>query len=220
MTVRDIAALMRRHLLAVTIVLVIAAAVVLDIKTSPTTYAQTATVVFTARNSLADPRTDQQMVVPLIADAVMMSQIMLSPPEQSQVNTAGGTASFDFTPYNLYSMQYPDYSEPEATLTVTAQSAAVAQSTFSQVMRVLGQRLTAMQARVPPPSRVQAYLVGNSGPVPQSGSSARELGGLALLTVLAVFAVANFLDRRERRPAVPRPGARRAAGRRRRLAAG
>jgi hypothetical protein len=220
MTVRDIARLMRRHLLAVSIVLVIAAGVVLDIKTAPTTYAQTATVVFTARNSLADPRTDQQMVVPLIADAVMMSQIMLSPPEQSQVTAAGGTASFDFTPYNLYSVQYPDYSEPEATLTATGQSAAGAQSTFGAVMRVLGHQLSAMQAqaRVPAASRVQAYLVGNSGPTPQSGSSARELGGLALLTMVVVFSVANFLDRR--RPARQRSDTRRSPGRRRRLAAG
>jgi hypothetical protein len=195
MTISQTAALMRRHLLAVLIVLIIAVGVVIDIKSTPTTYLESATVVFTAKNSLADPHSAGAFVVPLVATEVMTAENMMSAPEESQVRAAGGRASYQFAPLNLYSMQYPDYNEPAATLTTTSQSPADVQRTFSVVLQALGRQLATLQARVPAASRVHVYLVGDSGLVPQPGSSARVYGGLALLTIVAVFSVVNFLDR-------------------------
>lgn len=196
MTIRQNAALMRRHLVAVLIVLIIAIGVMIDIKSTPTTYLESATVVFTAKNSLADPHSAGEYVVPLVATEVMTAENMMGGPAESQVRASGGTASYQFAPLNLYSMQYPDYNEPAATLTTTSQSPADVQRTFGVVLQVLGRQLATLQARVPVTSRVHVYLVGDSGLAPQPGSPARAYGGLALLTVVALFSVVNFLDRR------------------------
>jgi hypothetical protein len=216
MTLREIAALMRRHLLAVTVVLLIAVAVGYDFGNTPPAYSESATVVFTAKNSPAGSRSNPSFIVPLIATEVMMAQTLTSPPGQSQVRAAGGTASFQLVPSNLYSLQYPNYDEPDATLTATSQRPADAHRTFMVVLRLLGQRLTAMQAQahVPLRGRIREYLVGDTGLASQPASATRVLAGLALLTLVGVFMVASFLDRRQRRPGILR-----AAGRRRRLAA-
>jgi len=205
MTVRKIAALMRRHLVAVIVVLTIAAGVTYSIVSTPPTYSETATVIFSAGPSLADSRASASFMIPLIATEVMMSQTMMSSPTQNQVRAVGGTASFELVPYNLYSLQYPDYGEPITMLTVTSPSPAAIQRTFGAVLGLLGRRLAAMQAQVPPRNRIQDSLVGDSGIAAQPGSSMRVLGGLVLLTVIAVFMVANFLDRRQYRLGVPRP---------------
>jgi hypothetical protein len=215
MTIREIAALMRRHLVATAIVLMIAAGVTYGIMTTPPTYSESATVIFSAGPALADSRLSASFTNPLIATEVMMSQTLTSSQAQSQVRAAGGTAAFEFAPYNLYSVQYPDYGEPTATLTVTSPDPAAVQRTFGVVLGILGQRLAAMQANVRPRNRVQDSLVGDSGIAAQPGSSKRMFGGLVVLTVIALFTVANFLDRRRNRP-----GARRPVGRRDRLAAG
>ena len=201
MTLSEIAALMRRHVLAVTVTLLISAAVGYAIGRTAPLYSESATVVFAAKNSPAGSRSNPSFAVPLIATGVMMAQTMTSPPGQSQVRSAGGTAPFQFVPVNQYSQQYPNYDEPAATLTTTSPQPADARRTFGAVLRLLGQRLASMQARarVPLRSRIQDSLVGDTGLTVQRNSSIRVLAGLVLLTLVAVFTVANFLDRRPRR---------------------
>lgn len=200
MTLREIAALMHRHLLAVAVVLLTATGVGYGIMRTPPVYSQSATVVFMAKNSPDGSHSSATFLNPLVATEVMMTQILSSPLSQSQVRAAGGTASFELVPFNLYSLQYPDYGEPIAMLTTTSQRPADVERTFTVVLRLLGQRLAAMQgqAGVPRRSRIQDYLTGNTGPVAQPGSARRVFAGLAMLTVLAVFMVAKCLDRRQR----------------------
>ena len=131
MTLREIAALMRRHLLAVTVVLLIAAGGGYYIGNTPPMYSESATVVFTAKNSPSGASSNASFIAPLIATEVMMAQTFLTPPAQSEVRAAGGTASFQFVPLNLYSEQYPNYDEPDATLTTTSQRPADAERTFT-----------------------------------------------------------------------------------------
>jgi hypothetical protein len=54
--------------------------------------------------------------------------------------------------------------------------------------RVLGLLLAARQkqAGVPPGERISAHVLGDSGPIIQTGSRARVFGGLALLTAIVV----------------------------------
>ena len=215
MTLREIAALMRRHLLAVAVVLMISAGVGYRIMNTAPMYSESATVVFMAKNSPVGSRSNASFITPLIATEVMTVQTLMSPPEESQVRAAGGTASFQVVPLNQYSQQYPDYEEPAATLTTTSRRPADVHRTFTAVLRLLGQRLAAMQTGVPSRSRIQASLIGDTGSVIQPDSSTRVFAGLVLLTVVAVFSTANFLDRLGQR----RADGQEVAGRHRRLAA-
>jgi hypothetical protein len=198
MNLREIAALMRRHLLAVTLVLTIAAGAGYDIRSTPPVYSQSATVVFTATDSPADSNLKTQFINPLIATEVMMTQIMTGSEAQSQVRAAGGTAQFGIVPENLYSLQYPNYSEPSATLTTTSPNTADVQRTFTVVLRILGQRLAAIQAQAgaPPSRRIRTFVLAQTRPVAQPGSPMRAFAGLAVLTLVALVMVPTFLDRR------------------------
>jgi len=158
-------------------------------------------VLLSATNSLVRSDSYASFGRSLVATEMMLVQAMLSPPAQSQVRAAKGTAQFEFVPFNLYNMQYPDYLGPVVTLTTTSPSAVDVQRTSRVVLRLFEQRLAAIQedAGVPPGDRIQAYLVADTGPVIQHGSRARVFAGLALLTVVAVFMVLAFLDRRQGR---------------------
>lgn len=186
---------MRRHLLAVTAVLIITAGAAYEIRSTPPLYSRSATVEFIVTGSPADANLKAPLVAPLIATEVMMAQIMTSPAAVGEVRAAGGNAEFGIEPENLYSLQYPDYSEPSAMLTVTSPDTAAVGRTFGVVLRLLGQRLASMQAGVPPRHRVQISLVSDTGALAQPGSRTRVLGGLALLALAALLMVPSFLDR-------------------------
>ena len=188
-------ALMRRHLLAVIVMLILAAGVAYDIKSTPPTYSESASVAFTVTKFLAWPNLPATIRKPLIATEVMMTQALMTRPARQQVSAAGGTARLDISPFNL---QFPDYAEPIATVTAAGPSKAGVQRTFTVAVRLLQERLAALQAQagVSPRDRIRASLVADTGPLAQPGSPARVFAGLVLLTVVAVFMVTSFLDRR------------------------
>ena len=203
MTLRQIAGFMCWRLLPATVVLTLAAGAGYYIRRTPPMYSQSATVVFTVRDAMANSHLSGVLISPLIATEVMLTQVLMSPAAQHQVRAAGGNAQFDLAPINLYSMEYPEYSEPSATLTTASQRPADVERTFRVVLRLLADRLAAIQARagVAPRSRIRTFLVGATGPVVQPGSSTRVFAVLGVLAVVALFTVAGFLDRRRRRTA-------------------
>jgi len=214
MTLHEMAALMRRHLLGVAIALVISIGAGYYVMNTAPMYSESATLVFIAKNAPVGARSNAGFIAPLVSTEVMTAQTLMNPPAESQVRAAGGAASFQVVPLNQYSEQYPYYAEPGATLTATSQRPADVRRTFTVVLRLIGQRLAAMQKGVPPRSRIQESVVGDTGPVIQPNSPTRVLAGLALLTVVAVFSTANFLDRLARCRAYGQE----VAGRHRRLA--
>ena len=210
MTLREIAALIRRNLLATVVVLMLAASTGYDIRSSAPTYTASATVVFTATKSLATAfYATGAFRSPLIVTEVMMAQDLGDRGVQKQVRDLGGTAKFELVPFNVYDLEYPDYAEPFGTLTTTSTSPASAGRTLTIVLRYLAERLAAIQAQVGvhARNRIQTYLAGRTPPTAQKGSRPRVFAGLLLLTVIAVFLVSNFLDRRRRSRAERRPRA-------------
>lgn len=210
-SLRESAAHIRWRLLAVTVVLMLSAGVAYDIGSTPPMYSESVAVLLGTTNTLVRSDSYASFGRSLIATEMMLVQAMLSPPAESQVRAAEGTAQFEFVPFNLYNMQYPDYAEPAVTLTTKSPSAADVRRTFRVILRLFEQRLAAIQedAGVSPRNRIQAYLVGDTGPVTRPGSRARVFAGLALLTVVAVFMVSAFLGRRQgwadrHRPGSPR----------------
>lgn len=206
-SVLGIAAILRRNPLSAVVVLVIAAGIACGIESTPVTYVQSATVVFTLDRAPAnvgptEPGTGSQGLVnpyigPLITTEVMMTQVMVSPAAQSQVRAAGGTAQVGMTPENLYSLQYPYYAEPSATLTVTSTSTAAVQRTFTVATELLARRLATLQERagVPARDRIETVIIGDTGPVAQPGSRPRIFGGIAVLTIIALVMVPAFIER-------------------------
>jgi hypothetical protein len=173
-------------------VLTLAAGAVYDVRTTPPPYADGATVIFTAADRLA-----QSVGVPNFDQSLITTEVMLAQTMTGHVRTPAGTTRLQAVPCNTSDLEYPDYAEQCATLTTTAPGAAAARQAFSVAYRLLRARLATLQAAsgVVPRNRIRTYLVGISGPLPQQGSKARVLAGLALLTLIGVLTVSRFAAR-------------------------
>jgi hypothetical protein len=166
--------------------LLLAAGAGYDIEISKPMYLESATVELSLPNAKNAPN-DYYMFAPsLITSAEAMVQILMSAPAQRQIGAASRGASVSLALVNLYNEEYPYYGVPLATLTAASPVAADAHRTFMVAARVLGLLLAARQkqAGVPPGERISAHVLGDSGPIIQTGSRARVFGGLALLTAI------------------------------------
>jgi hypothetical protein len=123
----------------------------------------------------------------LITSANAMVQILMSPPVQRRIHAGGRGASVSLALVNLYNEEYPYFGVPLATLTAASPTAADARRTFVVAAHMIGLLLAARQkqAGVPPRHRISARILGDSGPIVQTGSRVRVFGGLALLTAIA-----------------------------------
>ena len=196
MTVGEIAALARRHWVVAAVVLVVAGAALHSIKNSPPGYQESATVIFIAPKSDNFPNPyDSDSDAPLITTDEIAVRAMMSPQSQRLVRAAGGSADFNIQLVNLYNQEYPDYGVPDATITTTGTSWEATHSTYLIVARQLSTRLAAMQRGVQPHNRITVNIAGDSGPIIQIGSPKRVYAGLILLTLIAFFMLAIFLDR-------------------------
>lgn len=211
MTVQEICLLMRRHLAALMIVVVVAAGVAYKFKRAPVTYSESGTVALSEGQSAGDPNPYNSFDQSMIDAAAVMVLLVMSPQGQAQVHAAGGSAAFDAALYNSYSLQFPDYSAPYIIVTATSPDPAQVHRTFTLVTTLLSRELAMRQAQagVPAASLIVAHMIADSGPQPQPGSSKRSLLGIFILMIVAAFAVATFLDRhpiRARHLAGFRPG--------------
>ncbi len=186
---------LRLALVAATLLLVVGAAY--DIKTSPPVYLESATVEFPLPKAQNAPNAYFMFAPSLITSGEAMVQILMSPSAQRQISAAGHGASVSFALVNLYNEEYPNYGFPLATLTASSPVAADAHRTFVAAARVLGLLLAARQKQlgVPPRDRISAQIIGDSGPIIQTGSRARVFGGLALLAAIAVSLAWNGAGR-------------------------
>jgi len=159
-----------------------------DIGISPQMYRESATVELSLPKAQNAPNAYYMFAPSLIASGEAMVQILMSPSVQRQIGATGRGASVSLALVNLYNEEYPYYGVPLATLTAASPGAADAHHTFAAAARVLGLLLAAQQkqAGVPPRERISAQILGDSGPIIQTGSRARVFGGLALLAAIAI----------------------------------
>ena len=193
MSPQQLIALLRRHALAVLVVLALAAGLDYHIKHSDPGYMDTATVTFTAPGSKPFVYSPDLLVI----DA-LVTNLVMSEEGQEQVRDAGGAASYNVALVNLNDEDFPNYSQPYVTVTTISPDPGTAQSTFSAVMRVMQEDLTSLQARQGAKPRTWMgfrTLGAPTGPIVQTGSPKRTLVGLAALAVIAAFMVAAFLDK-------------------------
>lgn len=193
MSLLDIAALMRRHVVAVMIVLVLAAVLGYELKHAKPLYNDSATVVFkTSGNPFAFGNG-------FLVTADLMARSMMSPQSEQRVRQAGGTVDYNVSLVNLYNIEYPYYSLPYAGISVTAPDPVDASRTFSAVMNVLANELKERQAGdgISPVNQIGINVLSETaGAVPLTGYPKRTFGALAVLTIIAVFLVSAFLDKR------------------------
>jgi hypothetical protein len=177
----------RLRLTLVVATLILAAGAGYDIEISPPMYLESATVELSLPKIQNAPNAYYMFAPSLIASGEVMVQILMSPLAQRQIGAAGRGASVSLALVNLYNEEYPDYGVPLATLTSASPAAAEAHRTFVAAARVLALLLAARQKQlgVPPRGRISAQVLGDSGPVIQTGSRARVFGGLALLAAMA-----------------------------------
>jgi hypothetical protein len=201
----EIYRLMRRHLVAVMVVFVVAAGMAWDIKKTPVVYSESGNVIFVPPavnpySSIAESNDS------LIATAYVMMQEMLSPASEQKIREAGGTADFNLALVNLSNEQYPYYGRPYVTLTTTSVNPADVHRTFTIVGRSF-QHLVSdrqVQAGAPPTSFISTPILGDTGPIAQVSSLKRAYAGLAILAIVTAFLVAGFLDRHPIWPSVRR----------------
>ena len=191
MTPQDLVALGRRHFRAMAAVLVVSAGLALYLHHLTPTYTDSATVIFNAPDR---PHLGLTLftIDALTADSVMSAQ------GQDEVRNGGGTASFDVALVNLNDEDYPNYGVPYVSVSTSSTDPAAAQRTFSVVMRVLQRTVTQIQARqgAPPDTWITvATISAPTGPIAQTGSRKRSLAALLVLTIIAAFMIAQFLDR-------------------------
>jgi hypothetical protein len=186
------AAAIRWKTIPVAAVLIVAAGAVYDVRTTPPPYADGATVIFSAASRLA-----QSVGVPNFDQSLIVTEVMLAETMSGHVRAPAGTTELQALPCNISDLEYPDYSEQCATLTATAPGPGAARQALSLAYRLLRVRLAKLQAAsgVVPRNRIRTYLVGISGPLPQRGSKARVLAGLALLTLIGILTVSRFVTR-------------------------
>jgi hypothetical protein len=178
----------RIRLILVIATLLLAAGAAYDIEISQPRYLETATVELSLPKTQNAPNSYYMLAPSLIASGEVMVQILMSPPAQRQIGADARGSSVSLALVNLYNEDYPDYGVPLATLTAASPVAADAHRTFEVAARLFGHLLAARQKQmgVPPRERISAQILGDSGPVVQTGSHARVFGGLALLTAIAV----------------------------------
>jgi hypothetical protein len=188
-----------RQLMSVTIVVALACCIAVLLHRTPPTYEDRVDIIFSLPRDQTAPNAYYIYATSLITTEQATVQIMASPLGQRQIRTAGGTAAVSMQLSNLYNQEYPEYSEPLAMLTSTSTSPAQARRSLVIAMRLLRLGLARRQAQsgVPPPSRIVADALADSGAVPQHGSPSRGLAGLTVLTLVGAAASWQVAGRRQ-----------------------
>jgi hypothetical protein len=192
-SLRELAALLRRHVVAAIVILVLAAGLAYHFKHARQPYVDTATVAFVAPGHGINVFSTS-----LLAVNQVMATYIMSPLGQQEVRKAGGASDYNVSMVNLYNVQFPAYGVPYSVITASSPDPAEAQRTFTAVTQVLQDNLASRQARqgVNPDERVGMRLIAApTGPIEPTGSRKRMIAGLAVLTVVVGFMLLTFLDR-------------------------
>jgi hypothetical protein len=192
----ELGALARRHLVAVTMIFLLAGGVAYSFKHAPPTYQESATLVLTSHggsNRYGDS---------LIATAGIMVNWTTGVQGQQELRQAGVASGFNVALVNIYDQEYPNYPYPFVTVSASAQDPVVAHRMFAIGVQLFDSELLARQVKqgVLPQNLITALSVGDSGPVILRGSRVRSFAGLLLLTTVVAFLTLTLLDRHPIRP--------------------
>ena len=197
MNVFEMGALLRRHFVAVLAVLVLAVWVVHDFKATPTVYGEGATVVLNPPVSTRYPNPFESGGGSVISASGVIAVYVQGSEGQRLVTTAGGTLPYTVQLINSYNQDFPNYVAPEIDVEVTGTDIGSVIRTYTAVIQVLTTQVAVRQkaAKVPKIDRIRPMVIGHPGPLAQPGSPKRTFGGLIVLALAGIFAVAIFFER-------------------------
>ena len=157
----EMAALLRRHLIAVLAVLSWPLWVVHDFKATPTVYTDGATAIFKPPGIPALPEPlrigGRQHHHGRRGDRHLREWLGGQP----LVSAAGGTMPYDVELINSYNQDYPDYSAPEVNVSVTGTDLGSVMRTYAAVIKVIYAQVNARQAaaKAPKVDRIKIQLI-------------------------------------------------------------
>jgi len=196
----EIPSLLRRHLLAVATICVLAAGITFSLERENPGYAYSGTVAVSSQQVQNKLFTYYRS---LLAVEEVLNTYIGGPAAGSTVRTKGDSGGYTVTMVNYNNEQLPFYKNPYLNITATASSPEGAVAIYDVVVRLLKQELAALQGN--------GAIIGSSEPIkltlavqPGSlaglqGSRVRSLGGIILLTIMATVLSASALDHWEQR---------------------
>lgn len=183
------------HICMLAAVLMLLLVVDRDIKHTPPTYVDNATIVFMTNIRSLELSPNSTVDGSLITtDAVAVGNLMDSQ-SKTLVREAGGTADFNLSLINFDNQDFPEYSYPLAALMTQSANPLVAQRTFNAAVEVLRHLLAGLQLTVRQADRISLSVVGVTGPVRKPGSLKRSLAAIGLLAVIGMGVLSSFLSR-------------------------
>jgi hypothetical protein len=202
MSLVELAALVRRHIVAAAIVLVVAVGVAYSIKHTPPTFEDNATIVLAPPDPVLSPPYANPYAPPfgpsLIITGEVMMKWMTGAQGQQLLRQAGLSNNFAVSLINFSDLEYPLYGEPNLTISGIGEDPTSAHNALVTGARIFEQGLVSQEehAHVPLRYRIATHMIGDSGPVVQLGSNKRTYAGLAALTIIALYMILKIIDRR------------------------
>ena len=191
MSLDELMALARRHVVAVVIVLMFAAGTAFSFKHTTPLYQESATFVLKAPGSAPY----STFGTTLIKTGEVAAAYTMGVQGRQQARQQGVTGGFSVALVNYANQEFPYYGAPYLTVYASAHDPVTAHRDFTVVQQIFDGYLAARQVGISPDSRIAVSVVGDSGPLIQKGSTVRSFAGLLVLTLVIVLLLARFLDR-------------------------
>lgn len=196
---------MRRHIFAVTLILVVTAGIAIDFKYAPNTYTETATVAVEPESfqSIEPLSIDSSYLqnTSLIATCQLLVMHFSGLQGKAQLRQAGISADFTVSLVNDGNADEPVYDHPELLVSATDENPHGAHQQLGDGMQVIAADVAGFEAghKFSNQNRINTYVLSDSGPISQRGSLVRSYAALSFISLVATFLACRFLDRRSRR---------------------
>lgn len=212
MSVRQLAALARRHIFAVCLILLVTAAVAADFRYTHSDSVETATVALEPRSFVSvEPVNINENYLQnssLITTCLVLALRLSGPQGEMQLHQAGVTGNFAVSVVNSSNADNPSYPYPELSVSMTDTNAGATHEQFVEAIRILNVSIVDLQSndQISSKDRFVTFILSDSGPISQRGSLVRTYAALMLLALIAMFLMCRLLDRRSRSRAERRSG--------------
>jgi hypothetical protein len=193
MSLSDLLALARRHILAVIAVLLFFLGIAYDFESTQPAFKQTAIIAFEAPNIHKGT-----YVISQITTCQILVLELSGAQGQQQLRHVGINGEFTIAVVNSSNADEPILRHPYLTVSAIGQSAAAARSAFTAGMGVLAEDMKSLQARfqLPAAAQISALTLSNGTPVEQVGSKSRAYAALIFLALAATYVIARMIDNR------------------------